>query len=69
MKEKKDRVDDALSATRAAIEEGVVPGGGIALIRSLEALETLKGENEDETVGIQIIKRVIEEPFLCRTSK
>ncbi len=63
MKEKKDRVDDALSATRAAIEEGVVPGGGIALIRSLEALETLKGENEDETVGIQIIKRAIEEPL------
>lgn len=63
MKEKKDRVDDALAATRAAIEEGVVPGGGIALIRSLSALDNLKGENEDETVGIQIIKRAIEEPL------
>ena len=63
MKEKKDRVDDALAATRAAIEEGVVPGGGIALIRSLSALDNLKGENEDETVGIQIIRRAIEEPL------
>jgi chaperonin GroEL len=63
MKEKKDRVDDALSATRAAVEEGVVPGGGIAYIRSIEALENLKGDNEDETIGIQIVKRAIEEPL------
>jgi chaperonin GroEL len=63
MKEKKDRVDDALSATRAAIEEGTVPGGGVAYIRAIEALEGLKGENEDETTGIEIIKRAIEEPL------
>jgi chaperonin GroEL len=63
MKEKKDRVDDALSATRAAVEEGVVPGGGIAYIRSIEALEGLQGANEDETIGIQIVKRAIEEPL------
>jgi chaperonin GroEL len=63
MKEKKDRVDDALHATRAAIEEGIVPGGGIALIRCLHLLENLKGDTEDETVGIQIIKRAIEEPL------
>ncbi|MDL2223614.1 chaperonin GroEL [Bacteroidales bacterium OttesenSCG-928-M11] len=63
MKEKKDRVDDALSATRAAIEEGTVPGGGIAYIRASVALENLKGENEDETTGIEIIKRAIEEPL------
>jgi chaperonin GroL len=63
MKEKKDRVDDALSATRAAIEEGTVPGGGIAYIRATAALEKLKGENEDETTGIEIIKRAIEEPL------
>ena len=63
MKEKKDRVDDALSATRAAVEEGVVPGGGIAYIRSIDALENLKGDNEDETIGIQIVKRAIEEPL------
>ena len=63
MKEKKDRVDDALSATRAAIEEGTVPGGGIAYIRAIAALENLKGENEDETTGIEIIKRAIEEPL------
>ncbi len=63
MKEKKDRVDDALSATRAAVEEGIIPGGGVAYIRSIEALETLKGENEDETTGIQIVKRAIEEPL------
>lgn len=63
MKEKKDRVDDALSATRAAIEEGTVPGGGVAYIRAIEALENLKGENEDETTGIEIIKRAIEEPL------
>ena len=63
MKEKKDRVDDALSATRAAIEEGTVPGGGIAYIRTIAALENLKGENEDETTGVEIVKRAIEEPL------
>jgi len=63
MKEKKDRVDDALAATRAAVEEGIVPGGGVALIRAGESLETLKGENEDETTGIAIVKRAIEEPL------
>ena len=63
MKEKKDRVDDALSATRAAIEEGIVPGGGVAYIRALTALEGLKGENEDEQTGIEIIRRAIEEPL------
>jgi len=63
MKEKKDRVDDALSATRAAIEEGIVPGGGVAYIRAIETLNGLKGENEDETTGIEIIKRAIEEPL------
>ncbi len=63
MKEKKDRVDDALSATRAAIEEGTVPGGGIAYIRAIAALENLEGDNEDETTGIEIVKRAIEEPL------
>ena len=63
MKEKKDRIDDALSATRAAIEEGIVPRGGVAYIRAIESLEKLKGENEDETTGIEIIKRAIEEPL------
>ncbi len=63
MKEKKDRIDDALSATRAAIEEGIVPGGGVAYIRAIESLEKLKGENEDETTGIEIIKCAIEEPL------
>ncbi len=63
MKEKKDRVEDALSATRAAIEEGTVPGGGTAYIRAIEVLETLKGENDDETTGIEIVKRAIEEPL------
>ena len=63
MKEKKDRIDDALSATRAALEEGIVPGGGVAYIRATKALEGLKGENEDETTGIEIIKRAIEEPL------
>ncbi|MDR1524156.1 MAG: chaperonin GroEL [Tannerella sp.] len=63
MKEKKDRVDDALSATRAAIEEGTVPGGGVAYIRAIAALENLKGENDDETTGIEIVKRAIEEPL------
>ncbi|MDR0873111.1 MAG: chaperonin GroEL [Prevotellaceae bacterium] len=63
MKEKKDRVDDALSATRAAIEEGIVPGGGVAYIRAIETLEGLKGINEDETTGIEIVKRAIEEPL------
>ena len=63
MKEKKDRVDDALSATRAAIAEGIVPGGGVAYIRAISSLEGLKGDNEDETTGIEIVKRAIEEPL------
>ena len=63
MKEKKDRVDDALSATRAAIAEGIVPGGGVAYIRTLPMLEELKGDNDDENTGIQIIRRAIEEPM------
>lgn len=63
MKEKKDRVDDALSATRAAIAEGIVPGGGVAYIRCVEKLENLKGDNDDETTGILIVKRAIEEPL------
>jgi len=63
MKEKKDRVDDALSATRAAIAEGIVPGGGVAYIRCVEKLENIKGDNDDETTGILIVKRAIEEPL------
>ncbi|MCF8213395.1 MAG: chaperonin GroEL [Cryomorphaceae bacterium] len=63
MKEKKDRVDDALAATRAAIEEGIVPGGGVALVRAIEALANLQGLNLDETTGIKIIARAIEEPL------
>ncbi|GIV27269.1 MAG: 60 kDa chaperonin [Bacteroidia bacterium] len=63
MKEKKDRVDDALAATRAAVEEGIVPGGGVAYIRAASALEKLKGDTEDETTGIQIVKRALEEPL------
>ena len=63
MKEKKDRVDDALSATRAAIEEGIVPGGGVMYIRAQKALEGLKGDNEDEQTGIEIVRRAIEEPL------
>ena len=63
MKEKKDRVDDSLHATRAAIEEGIVPGGGVAYLRAISVLEGLKGENEDQTTGIEIIKRAIEEPL------
>ncbi len=63
MKEKKDRVDDALAATRAAVEEGIVPGGGVAYIRAIDALEKLKGANEDENTGIAIVKRAIEEPL------
>jgi len=63
MKEKKDRVDDALAATRAAVEEGIVPGGGVALIRAIESLDKLKGANEDETTGIAIVKRAAEEPL------
>ena len=63
MKEKKDRVDDALRATRAAIEEGIVPGGGVAYIRAQQALDGLKGANDDETTGIEIVKRAIEEPL------
>lgn len=63
MKEKKDRVDDALSATRAAIAEGIVPGGGVAYIRAISSIEDMKGDNEDETTGIHIVKRAIEEPL------
>lgn len=63
MKEKKARVEDALSATRAAVEEGIIPGGGVAFIRSIAAIEGLKGANEDETTGIEIVKRALEEPL------
>ncbi len=63
MKEKKDRVDDALSATRAAIEEGIVPGGGVAYLRASEVLKDLKGENEDQNIGISIVRRALEEPI------
>ena len=63
MKEKKDRVDDALAATRAAIEEGIIPGGGVAYIRAAEAIANLKGDNDDETTGIAIVRRAIEEPL------
>ncbi len=63
MKEKKDRVDDALHATRAAVEEGIIPGGGVALVRAADALTQLKGDNADETTGIQIVTRAIEEPL------
>jgi chaperonin GroEL len=63
MKEKKDRVEDALSATRAAVEEGIIPGGGVALIRAIDELEGFEGVNEDETLGIRIVKRAIEEPL------
>ncbi|NCA29831.1 MAG: molecular chaperone GroEL [Chitinophagia bacterium] len=63
MKEKKDRVDDALHATRAAVEEGIVPGGGVAYIRAVASLDKLKGANDDETTGIQIVRRAIEEPL------
>ncbi len=63
MKEKKDRVDDALHATRAAVEEGIVPGGGVALVRAISALQNLEGANQDESTGIKIVKRAIEEPL------
>jgi len=63
MKEKKDRFDDALHATRAAIEEGTIPGGGVAYIRAISALENVKGENQDEELGIKIVKRALEEPL------
>ena len=63
MKEKKDRVDDALAATRAAVEEGIVPGGGVALIRAIDSLDKIKGDNEDEETGIAIVKRAVEEPL------
>ncbi|MGZ3904830.1 MAG: chaperonin GroEL [Bacteroidia bacterium] len=70
MKEKKDRVDDALAATRAAVEEGIVPGGGVAYIRAISSIEKLKGINEDENTGIAIVKRAIEEPLrqICENS-
>src|SRR5260221_5142590 len=63
MKEKKDRVDDALHATRAAVEEGIVPGGGVAFIRAIESLDKFKGANEDETTGAAIVRRALEEPL------
>ena len=63
MKEKKDRVDDALHATRAAVEEGIVAGGGVALVRAIESLNNLHGVNQDENTGIKIVKRAIEEPL------
>ena len=63
MKEKKDRVDDALCSTRAAIAEGIVPGGGVAYIRAIASIEGLKGDNDDEQTGIEIVKRAIEEPL------
>ena len=63
MKEKKDRVEDALNATRAAVEEGYLPGGGVAYIRAAEALKGMKGENDDETTGIHIVAKAIEEPL------
>ena len=63
MKERKDRVEDALNATRAAVEEGYLPGGGVAYIRAAEALENLTGENEDETTGIRIVAKAIEAPL------
>ncbi len=63
MKEKKDRVDDALAATRAAVQEGIVPGGGVALIRALDSIETLDGDNDDEVTGIAIVRRAVEEPL------
>ncbi len=63
MKEKKDRVDDALHATRAAVEEGIVPGGGVALVRSIPALDSIQGENEDENIGIQIVRKALEAPI------
>ena len=63
MKEKKDRVDDALHATRAAVEEGIVPGGGVALVRAVKAVEGVKGDNHDQDVGISIAKRAMEEPL------
>jgi chaperonin GroEL len=70
MKEKKDRVDDALHATRAAVEEGIVAGGGVAFIRAIEALEGMKGINDDETTGIAIVKRAVEEPLrqICQNA-
>ena len=63
MKEKKDRVDDAMHATRAAVEEGIVPGGGVAFIRAIDALDKLEGENEDQTTGIAIVRKALEEPL------
>jgi chaperonin GroEL len=63
MKEKKDRFDDALAATRAAIEEGIIPGGGVGFIRAISAIADMKGDNDDETTGIAIVKRALEEPL------
>jgi chaperonin GroEL len=63
MKEKKDRVNDALNATRAAVEEGIIPGGGVGYIRAAAALDKMKGDNEDETTGMAIVRRALEEPI------
>lgn len=63
MKEKKDRVDDALHATRAAVEEGIVAGGGVALVRAIKVLDNVKGENEDQNIGVQIIRKALEAPL------
>jgi chaperonin GroEL len=63
MKERKDRVDDALHATRAAVEEGIVAGGGVAFVRALDSIQSLNGDNDDESTGIQIVRRAIEEPL------
>jgi chaperonin GroEL len=63
MKEKKDRMNDALNATRAAVEEGIIPGGGVAYIRVMEKLEGFEGENDDETTGVAIVRRALEEPL------
>ena len=65
MKEKKDRVEDALNATRAAVEEGIIPGGGVAFIRAIESLKSLKADNEDEQTGINIVAKAIESPLRC----
>ena len=68
MKEKKDRIDDALHATKAAVEDGIVPGGGVALVRAKQAIKNLKGDNSDQDAGIQIVLRAMEEPLRCIVS-
>jgi len=68
MKEKKDRIDDALHATKAAVEDGIVPGGGVALVRACQAIHDLKGANDDQNAGIQIVLRAMQEPLRCIVS-